>query len=76
MLAHSEKQDATVTWKKAFGRHPLLAFVDHESGGSGKPAAGLLRPGNAGGTTAANQITTAQLALPSCRRSTGVDVRR
>lgn len=29
VLAHSEKQDATATWKKAFGHHPLVAFVDH-----------------------------------------------
>ncbi|MCX4774485.1 transposase [Streptomyces sp. NBC_01285] len=28
VLAHSEKQDATATWKKTFGHHPLVAFVD------------------------------------------------
>jgi hypothetical protein len=27
--AHSEKQDATRTWKKTFGFHPLLGFVDY-----------------------------------------------
>ena len=48
VLAHSEKQDATATWKKTFGHHPLVAFVDHGSGGSGEPVAALLRPGNAG----------------------------
>jgi hypothetical protein len=63
VLAHSEKQDATATWKKTFGHHPLMAFVDHGSGGSGEPVAGLLRPGNAGSNTAADHITTAQLAL-------------
>jgi hypothetical protein len=62
VLAHSEKQDATVTWKKTFGHHPLTAFVDHGSGGSGEPVAGLLRPGNAGSNTAADHIATAQLA--------------
>ncbi|MER5363615.1 IS1380 family transposase, partial [Streptomyces sp. NPDC002785] len=62
-LAHSEKQDATATWKKTFGHHPLLGFVDHGIGGSGEPVAGLLRPGNAGSNTAADHITTAQLAL-------------
>ncbi|CAG6391172.1 IS1380 family transposase [Streptomyces cocklensis] len=61
--AHSEKQDATATWKKTFGHHPLMGFVDHGSGGSGEPVAGLLRPGNAGSNTAADHITTAQLAL-------------
>ncbi|WP_405463822.1 IS1380 family transposase [Streptomyces jietaisiensis] len=63
VLAHSEKQDAAATWKKTFGHHPLMAFVDHGRGGSGEPAAALLRPGNAGSNTAADHITTAQLAL-------------
>ena len=40
-----------------------MGFVDHGSGGSGEPVAGLLRPGNAGSNTAADHITTAQLAL-------------
>jgi len=63
VLAHSEKQDATATWKKTFGHHPLMAFVDQGSGGSGGPVAGLLRPGSAGSNTAADHITTAGLAL-------------
>ena len=63
VLAHSEKQDATATWKKTFGHHPLMGFVDHGAGGSGEPVAALLRPGNAGSNTAADHITTAQLAL-------------
>ncbi len=63
VLAHSEKQDATATWEKTFGHHPLMGFVDHGRGGSGEPVAGLLRPGNAGSNTAADHITTAQLAL-------------
>lgn len=63
VLAHSDKQDAAATWKKTFGHHPLMGFVDHGRGGSGEPVAGLLRPGNAGSNTAADHITTAQLAL-------------
>jgi hypothetical protein len=63
VLAHSEKQDATATWKKTFGHHPLVAFVDHGPAGSGEPVATLLRPGNAGSNTAADHITTTQLAL-------------
>ncbi|WP_326809705.1 IS1380 family transposase [Streptomyces scopuliridis] len=63
VLAHSEKQDATATWKKTFGHHPLVAFVDHGPAGSGEPVAALLRPGNAGSNTAAEHIETAQLAL-------------
>ncbi|RII06887.1 hypothetical protein DSC45_35065 [Streptomyces sp. YIM 130001] len=63
VLAHSEQQDATATWKKTFGHHPSMAFVDHSSGGSGEPVAALLRPANAGSNTAADHITTTQLAL-------------
>ncbi|MEV7346189.1 IS1380 family transposase [Streptomyces sp. NPDC093544] len=61
--AHSEKQDATATWKKTFGHHSLLAFVDHGQVGSGEPVAALLRPGNAGSNTASDHIETTQLAL-------------
>ena len=63
VLAHSEKQDAAATWKKTFGHHPLMGFVDHGTGGGGEPVAGLLRPGNAGSNTAADHITAARLAL-------------
>ncbi|QKW20288.1 IS1380 family transposase [Kitasatospora sp. NA04385] len=63
VLAHSEKQDATATWKKTFGHPPLVAFVDHGRPGSGEPVAGLLRPGNAGSNTATHHIETARLSL-------------
>ncbi len=63
VLAHSEKQDASATLEKTFGRHPLMGFVDHGSGGSGEPVAGLLRPGNAGSNTASDHMETAELAL-------------
>jgi hypothetical protein len=63
VIAHSDKQDAAATWKKTYGHHPLMAFVDHGAGGSGEPVAGLLRPGNAGSNTAADHISAAQLAL-------------
>jgi hypothetical protein len=63
VLAHSEKQDATATWKKTFGHHPLVAFVDHGQTGSGEPVAALLRPGNAGSNTASDHITATGLAL-------------
>ncbi|MBB4987543.1 hypothetical protein GGE06_008516 [Streptomyces sp. SFB5A] len=63
VLAHSEKQDATATWKRTFGHHPLVAFVDHGAAGSGEPVAGLLRPGNAGSNTAADHVTTTKMAL-------------
>ncbi|MDH6523164.1 hypothetical protein M2163_000330 [Streptomyces sp. SAI-135] len=63
VIAHSDKEDAAATWKKTYGHHPLTAFVDHGPGGTGEPVAALLRPGNSGSNTAADHITTAQLAL-------------
>ncbi|MGI5378087.1 IS1380 family transposase [Streptomyces sp. CA-251387] len=69
VIAHSDKEDTAATWKKAFGHHPLMGFVDHGTGGSGEPVAALLRPGNAGSNTAADHITTAQLALAQLPKS-------
>lgn len=69
VLAHSDKQDATATWKKTFGHHPLVAFVDHGQAGSGEPVGALPRPGNAGSNTAADHIETAQLALAQLPRA-------
>jgi hypothetical protein len=63
VVAHSDKEDAAPTWKRTWGHHPLMAFVDHGPGGTGEPVAALLRPGNAGSNTAADHITTARLAL-------------
>ncbi len=36
ITAHSEKEHATPTFKRGYGFHPLLAFVDHGNGGSGE----------------------------------------
>ncbi|WNI27681.1 IS1380 family transposase [Streptomyces sp. ITFR-6] len=69
VLAHSEKQDATATWKKTFGHHPLVAFVDHGQAGAGEPVAALPRPGNAGSNTASDHIETTQLALAQLPRN-------
>ncbi|MEU5093132.1 IS1380 family transposase [Streptomyces sp. NPDC021356] len=63
VIAHSDKEDAAATWKKTWGHHPLMAFVDHGPGGTGEPVAALLRPGNAGSNTAADHITATRLAL-------------
>lgn len=63
VLVHSEKQDAAATWKKTFGDHPLMGFVDHGRGGSGEPVVGLLRPGNASSNTASDHIEATRLAL-------------
>ena len=61
--SHSEKEQATPTFKHGFGFHPMLAFVDHGAGGSGEPLAGLLRPGNANANDAADQIAVLDDAL-------------
>ena len=63
VLAHSEKEGATATWKRTFGFHPLLAFVDHGPGGMGEPVAGLLRTGKATANDAADHITVLTDAL-------------
>jgi len=63
VTAHSDKQHAAPTYKRGFGFHPLLAFIDHGPAGTGEAAAGLLRPGNAGANTAADHLTVIRDAL-------------
>jgi hypothetical protein len=66
LIAHSEKEAAAPTFKRTFGFHPLLAFIDHTptgAGGGGEPLAGLLRAGSANANTAADHITVLTLAL-------------
>jgi len=59
LSSHSEKEGAAGNFKGGFGFHPLLAYVDETA----EAAAGLLRPGNAGANTAADQIAVAEAAL-------------
>jgi len=61
--AHSEKEGATPNFKRGFGFHPMLAFVDHGAGGTGEPLVGMLRPGRANANTAADQIAVLNAAL-------------
>jgi hypothetical protein len=63
LISHSDKEKATKTWKKTFGHHPLLGFVDHGDGGTGEPVAGLLRAGSAGSNTAKDHIVVLDDAL-------------
>jgi len=57
--AHSEKEGAAGDFKGGFGFHPMLAYFDETS----EAAAAMLRPGNAGANTAADQIAVAEAAL-------------
>ena len=82
VLAHSDKEDATRTWKRTFGFHPLLGFVDHggmdHHGGGGEPVVELLRPGKAGSNTATDHVTVLDAALaqvPAALRVPDVDGR-
>ena len=62
-IAHSEKEHAAPTWKRTFGFHPLLAFLDRPDIAGGEALAGLLRAGNAGSNTAADHIAVLDAAL-------------
>jgi hypothetical protein len=63
VTAHSEKEQAAPTFKRGYGFHPLLAFIDHGPIGTGEPVAMLLRPGNAGSNTATDHLTVIRDAL-------------
>jgi hypothetical protein len=62
-IAHSEKENAAATWKRTFGFHPLLCFLDRPEVAGGEALAGLLRPGNAGSSTAADHVEVLEMAL-------------
>jgi hypothetical protein len=55
----SDKEQAAPNYKHGFGFYPLLAYLDR----TGEPLAGLLRPGNAGSSTAADHVTVLDAAL-------------
>ena len=57
--SHSDKQGAAPTYKKGFGFHPLVVFLD----ATGEALAGILRPGNAGSNTTADHVRLLDLAL-------------
>lgn len=59
VTAHSEKQGAAPTYKRGFGFHPLLAYLD----ATGEALAAKLRPGNAGSNTAVDHVEVLDAAL-------------
>jgi Transposase DDE domain group 1 len=64
ITAHSEKDGATGTFKRGFGFHPLLAYLDQTR----EALAGVLRPGNAGANTASDHIEIVELVLEQLPR--------
>src|SRR4051794_16448551 len=64
ITAHSEKDGAAGTFKRGFGFHPLLGYLDD----SREALAGMLRPGNAGANTASDHIELLELALAQLPR--------
>jgi hypothetical protein len=57
--SHSEKDGAAGNFKGGYGFHPMMVYLDESS----EALAAVLRPGNAGANTAADQIAAADLAL-------------
>ena len=59
VVAHSEKELASPTFKKTFGFHPLAVWCDNTT----EMLAGMLRTGKAGSNTAADHITVLSEAI-------------
>ncbi|HEX6970083.1 MAG TPA: IS1380 family transposase [Micromonosporaceae bacterium] len=59
VVCHSEKESAAPTWKRTFGYHPLLCFLDN----TGEALSGLLREGRAGSNTTADHISVLDQAI-------------
>ncbi len=59
ITAHSDKEGATPSWRRGFGFHPLLCYLDS----SGEALAGILREGRAGANDATDHVEVLGLAL-------------
>src|SRR5437868_1658597 len=57
VISHSDKEHAAPTYKRGFGFHPLMAYLD----ATGEALAAKLRPGNAGSNTAADHVEVLDL---------------
>ncbi len=66
LTTHSDKEQAAPTFKRGFGFHPLLSFLDHGPDGTGEPLSFLLRRGNAGSNTAADTSRSPREPSRSC----------
>ncbi len=63
VIAHSDKEHAEPTWKRTFGFHPLVCFLDRPEIASGEALAGICRPGDAGSNTAADHVAVLDMAI-------------
>ena len=63
VAAHSDKELAAATFKRGYGFHPLLAFVDHGEHGTGETLAAMLRTGSASAFAVADHISVLDQAL-------------
>jgi Transposase DDE domain group 1 len=71
--SHSEKEWAAGTYKRGFGFHPLVAYVDVSGQSSPEPLAGILRRGDASPGEASDHMdlleeVLAQLPEPWCSK--------
>lgn len=78
VVAHSDDKDgAAKTYKRTWGFHPMLAYLDRGDG-TGEALAGRLRPGNAGANNPADLLEVFDVAwanLPALPDELGVVVR-
>lgn len=63
VIAHSDKELASPTWKHTYGFHPLVCFLDRPEISSGEALSGIVREGRAGSNTTADHIAVLDLAL-------------
>jgi len=72
VIAHSEKEQAAPTWKRRFGFHPLVCFLDRPDIASGEALAGIVREGTPARTP--RLITSRSLTWPwaTCPRRPGL----
>jgi len=59
LISHSDKEQATGTFKHTYGHHPLTVWCDN----TGESLAFRLRPGNAGSNTASDHIEVLDEAI-------------
>lgn len=59
ITTNADKQDATATYKRTYGHHPMLAMIAE----TGEMLCGTLRPGNAGANTAVDLVQILAAAI-------------